>query len=116
MGNKAEYQHWCYYFEKADLARQVGDWQTALELTDEAYAQSLYPQEPTEVLLVAEANAMTGNINRAVKLLTESGKRNPQYHGLFCETIDRFEFALNGELSDNEKSEISTLREKLICD
>ncbi len=116
FGKQVEHQNWCYYFEKADLARQVGDWQTALKLTDEAYAQSLYPQEPTEVLLVAEANAMTGNINRAVKLLTESGKRNPQYHGLFCETIDRFEFALNGELSDNEKSEISTLREKLICD
>jgi len=116
FGSQVERENWCYYYEKADLARQIGDWQGAAALTDEAYAKLLYPQEPTEVLLVAEANAMTGNIKRASELLVETGKNNPQYHDQFCETIDRFEFALDGKLSDNEKSEISNLREKLICE
>jgi len=113
---QAGQDNWCYYFQRADLARQTGDWQLAVELTDKAYKKRLYPQEPTEVMLVAEANAMNGNIPRAAELLLETGSLYPQYHEQICETVDRFEIALSGKIKDNQKSEIINLRAQLICD
>ncbi|HMG36660.1 MAG TPA: hypothetical protein VKM94_22165 [Blastocatellia bacterium] len=46
---------WCYYFQKADLARQRGDWEEAMRLGDEARALGLSPDDRTEWLLFVEA-------------------------------------------------------------
>lgn len=46
---------WCYYFEKADLARQQHEWQRAAQLGDEARHLGLKPADPTEWLPFAEA-------------------------------------------------------------
>ena len=35
---------WCYYFEKADLARQLQDWQSVLQLEKQARARGLYAE------------------------------------------------------------------------
>jgi hypothetical protein len=52
---------WCYYFEKADLARQMGNWQEVAQLGDEADRSGLKPGDLTEWLLFVEAYA---NIRR----------------------------------------------------
>jgi hypothetical protein len=41
---------WCYYFEKADLARQVGNWDTVLALKSQADTLGLSPRIPSEWL------------------------------------------------------------------
>jgi hypothetical protein len=33
---------WCYYYEQADLARQVGDWERVTALGEAAFASSDY--------------------------------------------------------------------------
>jgi hypothetical protein len=48
---------WCYYFEKADLARQMGNWQEVAQLGDEANRSGLKPGDLTEWLLFVEAYA-----------------------------------------------------------
>lgn len=59
---------WCYFFEKADLARQVGDWQTVTTLGDQAFAAQDYPNDPAERLPFIEGYAHTGNWQRALEL------------------------------------------------
>jgi len=56
---------WCYYFEKADLARQVGNWQQVAQIGDEARQLGVKPEDPTELLLFVEAYAQVGRYPEA---------------------------------------------------
>jgi hypothetical protein len=51
---------WCYYFEKADLARQTGDWQQVAQIGDEARHLGFKPDDPSEWLLFVEGYANVG--------------------------------------------------------
>ncbi len=59
---------WCYYFTKAELARQQGDWQKAVDLYEEAISLGYEPGDPFERLVFIEAQAMTGNMTVAQQL------------------------------------------------
>ena len=48
---------WCYYFEKSDLARQGGDWQTILVLEKQSKAKGLAPKFGPEYIPFIEAHA-----------------------------------------------------------
>jgi hypothetical protein len=62
----AEPEHtWCYYFAKAELARQQGDWEQVVALIDEAKTLGYRPEDPFEWLTYIEAQAMMGNIKDA---------------------------------------------------
>lgn len=54
----AEPEHgWCYYYQKAGLARQQGDWDAVLALYDEASGLGLKPADPVEWLPFYQAFA-----------------------------------------------------------
>jgi len=63
---------WCYYFERADLARQQGNWTEAVRLGDIAFALADHPNDPTERYVFIEAYAHTGNWARALELSEDS--------------------------------------------
>ena len=69
---------WCYYFEKADLARQLGDWQKVTELGDEAFANSDYPNDPLERFPFIEGYAHAGKWDRAVELTRDTYSISPK--------------------------------------
>jgi hypothetical protein len=52
---------WCYYYEKASYARQVSDWQTVLNLGDQATKLGLKPQDLIEWMPFLQAYAHFGN-------------------------------------------------------
>jgi hypothetical protein len=52
---------WCYYYEKAELALQRGDWKEAAELGEKAIQLSLTPEDRSEWIPFLYANAITGN-------------------------------------------------------
>jgi hypothetical protein len=58
---------WCYYYEKADLARQHGDWEEVLRLGDEAFAKGYFPGDGIEWMPFLQAYAQAAD----VKLLTD---------------------------------------------
>lgn len=65
----SEPQHgWCYYFEKADLARQMGDWAMVVNLGDQAFALDDYPNDPAERLVFIEGYAHAGRWEEALDL------------------------------------------------
>ncbi|HSL27696.1 MAG TPA: hypothetical protein VK900_00740 [Anaerolineales bacterium] len=52
---------WCYYYEKADLARQRGNWEEVLRLGDEALDQGLVPVDSIEWMPFLQAYARAGD-------------------------------------------------------
>jgi len=59
---------WCYYFEKADLARQMQDWETILQLKSQIDALGLTPDLASEYFPFIEAYAQTGQWEQAYQL------------------------------------------------
>ena len=55
---------WCYFYEKADLARQRGDWNEVLRLGNEALDQGLAPGDSIEWMPFLQAYARTGDAQR----------------------------------------------------
>jgi hypothetical protein len=68
----AEPEHtWCYYYQKADLARQYQDWNEVVAVGDQAFAQKYYPEELTELYPFAEGYAKTDDWARALVLIKD---------------------------------------------
>ncbi|HEX2980779.1 MAG TPA: hypothetical protein VHO48_10990 [Anaerolineaceae bacterium] len=63
---------WCYYFEKADLARQMGDWDQVIAWGEQAAQQGFAPAEPTEKLIFAEAYARRARWQDAARLVEDA--------------------------------------------
>src|SRR6266487_2801661 len=84
---------WCYYFEKADLARQFGDWEEVVKLVDEAFKlKNDSPNNPVERFVFIEGFAHTGAWDRALKFSKESYKVSNDYVGpLLCRLWERIE-------------------------
>ncbi len=67
----AEPEHgWCYFYEKAELARQQSDWEKVVKLYNQAQKSDLSPLKPVENLPFIEGFAMTGHTDLALKLTT----------------------------------------------
>ena len=67
---------WCYYFQKADLARQNGDWAHVAELGDIAKEQGYSPNNPQEWVPFIEGYAHTGRWETAIQLTRQVYKVN----------------------------------------
>jgi hypothetical protein len=58
---------WCYYFAKAELARQQGNWDRVIDLIDESRSLGYEPEDLFEWLTYIEAKALTGDMETAEK-------------------------------------------------
>jgi hypothetical protein len=56
---------WCYYFEKAELARQFGEFQEVLSLFDQATNKGYSPIVDTEWYPFIDAYARNGDLKNA---------------------------------------------------
>lgn len=79
---------WCYFFEKADLARQRGDWQAVARLGDEGFEVD-HPNDPSERLVFIEGYAHVGRWDRAEELSYAALEQNPAVDRMVCHTWDR---------------------------
>jgi len=105
---------WCYYFEKADLARQSKDWARVAELGDIAFALDDYPNDPIERFVFIEGYAHTGDWRRAEELSLTSYRVSKEYVGpLLCILWDRIE--RDAGTAAEEKSNIKEVKAKLGC-
>ncbi len=59
---------WCYFYEKAELARQHGDWEQVVKLFKATQKDGLSASMPVENLPFIEGLALTGDIDMALKL------------------------------------------------
>jgi len=59
---------WCYFYQKADLARQRGEWEKVLEIGRQAFGQGFEPKDPIEWIPFLQAYSITGDISRLTEL------------------------------------------------
>jgi hypothetical protein len=84
---------WCYYFAKAELARQQGEWERVIALIDEAKALGFEPEDPFEWLTYIEAQALTEDIEAAEKLSQSVFKQDNGIRRGLCEVWKRVQIA-----------------------
>ena len=80
---------WCYYYAKAELAYQKGDWNQVFDLIHEATALRYEPEDPFEWLAFIEAQAFIGNIGDAEKLSTEVFAQDKRIRQGLCQVWKR---------------------------
>lgn len=80
---------WCYYFEKADLARQIGDYETAASLGEEAIGKGFAPRAASEWLPFLESNIRLGKWERVEFIASEIRKSGGNYLNGLCSTLKR---------------------------
>jgi hypothetical protein len=105
---------WCYYFQKADLARQMGDWKTVTQLGDAAFALKDYPNDPVERFVFIEGYAHTADWKKAVELSMDSYQVSKKVTGpLLCKLWDRI--AHETEDTPERKVTLDAVQSKLEC-
>ena len=80
---------WCYYFQKADLARQFGEWDEVISLGDAAFDEGLQPADPAERFVFIEGYAHVGEWDRAVELSKQSVNESELMSPPLCRLWER---------------------------
>jgi hypothetical protein len=82
---------WCYYFEKADLARQSDDWTEVAEIGDHVFSIPYYPDDFSEYLPFIEAYARAGRWEEARDLTRRTANFMPILRPALCAVWQRVE-------------------------
>ncbi len=80
---------WCYYYERAELARQQEDWGEVVNIAGKAYGSGDYPNDPVERFPFIEGYAHTGNWGDAVAQSGEAAAVTPLIQPALCRLWDR---------------------------
>ena len=102
---------WCYYFEKADLARSKGDWQEMLHLKDEATQKGFSPTQPTEKLIFLYAYLGSGKMDEALALSREINSAEKPYSQMICKIWEKMSLIETKSLQDT----LNSLKKELVC-
>jgi hypothetical protein len=107
---------WCYYFEKADLARQFRDWQQVVELGEIAFHLDDHPNDPVERFVFIEGYAHAGDWEEAVHLSRESYRVSRNYVGpLLCRLWQRIDVETNDSSSERRGAALAEIERMLSC-
>ncbi len=109
FGTEPEH-NWCYYFEKADLARSQGQWPSVLEIENEASRKGFSPILPIEKLPFLEAYLGLGNWEAALDLSRNVSSSNPSYDQMLCSIWKKF-----NDQSDSYQSALNVLEKEMGC-
>ncbi len=104
---------WCYYFEKAELARQDGNFKQVVDLANEAASKGLSPKSPSELFVFIEGFANQELWDEAEKLSIEVLESNPEFSRGICQTWRRVQMDRNSDGKDD--SEIIGALTKFNC-
>lgn len=104
---------WCYYFQKADLARQFEQWDEVASLGDAAFADGLRPADPSERFAFIEGYAHAGEWDRAVELSVESFNESELMSAPLCALWERVEAETTS--SEKRSDALAEIRSLLTC-
>ena len=76
---------WCYYYEKAALAADLGQWEQVVNLASTAFTLDDHPNDASERFPFIEGYARTGDWNRALQLSKDTAQISNLYHPMLCQ-------------------------------
>jgi hypothetical protein len=104
---------WCYYYEKADLARQMGDWQQIAALDQSAGQAGYTTKLGVELIPFIEGYAHLGQWQKAYQYTLEANEKTSGMQPFLCQTWDRI---TKGTSTSPEREKVwSTVDQKLNC-
>ncbi len=101
---------WCYYFQKADLARQTKDWNAVIDLYQQAQSLGFSPKYGAEYIPFIEAYVQTGDWQAAYDLTIAAKKLSSQQKRMLCTNWYRF-----AELPSADQTMIARIVQDLPC-
>jgi hypothetical protein len=104
---------WCYFFQKADLARQQGEWQEVVRLGDEAQKLDFAPINPQEWLPFIQGYAMAGDWDGASEITLRVHKLNNYLDRRLCSLWERIKSQT--AIPEEKQSDYEKLRARLEC-
>ena len=105
----------CYYFQKADLARQFGDWDSVVKYGETALSLSDHPYDPAEQFIFIEGYAHAEEWQRAVDLSEKAYEVSPEIVGrMLCRLWRRIGAETASGLERGEA--LSEMEKMLACD
>ncbi len=102
---------WCYFFQHADLARQLGDDASVIRLGDQAMQAGLAPRVGSEWLPFLEGYIRSGRWDQVEKLSAEIFALEGNYAGGLCYTLER----IRADLDAQEKNQIEEIIRDYNC-
>jgi hypothetical protein len=104
---------WCYYFAKAELAKQQKNWQQVVDLWNEAQSKGYSPQIPSERLPFIYAFAHTGQLDTAFQLTHDIIAAEPKSDSGMCYTWNKISDDIPRDSATRKK--INALYAELRC-
>lgn len=104
---------WCYYYEKAQLARQSGEWRAAVSLGEQARELGFRPKKAIEWLPFVDAYVKDNNLASALSLTRDAYTQDPRIQPHVC---DYWQALLADQPSKFTDSQRMDIRRKLECD
>lgn len=101
---------WCYFFQKADLARQQQDWNTIIDLYQQSRAQGFAPNHGAEYIPFIEAYAQTGNWQKAYELTVEARQTTAGIKKMLCTNWARL-----SELPAADANVLQQVEQTFVC-
>jgi hypothetical protein len=99
---------WCYYFSKADLARQEHNWHKVATLGDEAFGKGFEPITPIEYFPFIEGYAYSHQLDRALQI-SEQVSEFSWIVSALCRTWAEIELGVE-DLSEKQRAVEYTAR------
>ncbi|MBM3137161.1 MAG: hypothetical protein FJZ98_03115 [Chloroflexi bacterium] len=87
---------WCYYLQKAELARQEENWEKVADIALEVENQSLTPPVPFDWAVFVEGFAELGDFDLAADYLRRIATQPPGYDAALCAFIERLSMQVDG--------------------
>ncbi|MFC1878740.1 hypothetical protein ACFLZW_02390 [Chloroflexota bacterium] len=106
---------WCYYFQKAELARQNGDWEEIVSLGQIALKldETFHKRSVAELVPYIEGYARSGRWPKALALTQRSFKESEENLLMLCDTWERLSEA--AALDENGQITLESIRLELAC-
>ena len=99
---------WCYFFEKADFARQNQDWKSVIYFYKSAQDLDLNPYKIDEYVPFLEAFIRTGDIEAALHLIDKMNAKFPNTNEYLCDLFYRLQNRSN--LNADEQATLRSLQ------
>ena len=80
-----QYDSWCFYYEKASLAAELGNWQEVVRLAGSAFNLNDHPNDASERIPFIEGYARTGDWANALSLSRETAAVSNLYQPMLCQ-------------------------------
>jgi len=107
--------NWCFFYQKAALAQQFGDWETAVALADQVQSLGFTPLTATsdtafEWLPFIEAYARSGRWSDAQQISLAAYTEEPQINGRMCDLWEAL-----AQLPQSNSDSVAIVQEAIGC-